>query len=145
MVPPPLPSRASASSTGSSGPDKTVRTVVHKPWMLAMLVPSGTLVGAPGSPTGLPTSFPEALTAYAFLSRDGDGAANAGMGTLELFGWGVDLDTRKALDHFRAANDRGHARGKTGLGILYANGQAVEPDYPRAFKLLSEGSVAVRG
>jgi TPR repeat protein len=113
--------------------------------MLTMLVPSGSLVGAAGSPTGLPTSFPEAVDAYEEASRDGDGAANAGMGTLELFGWGLDQDYRKALDYFRAAADRGHPRGKSGLGVLYANGYAVAPDYPRAFSLLTEGSVAVRG
>jgi SEL1 protein len=112
--------------------------------MLTMLVPSGSLVGAPGSPTGLPTSFPEAISVYDFPARDGDGAANAGLGTMELFGWGVEQDYRKALDHFRAANDRGHARGKTGMGIMYANGHAIAPDYPKAFRFLTEGSVAVR-
>ncbi len=108
--------------------------------MLAMLVPSAALGG------GVPNSFAEAIEAYEFPSRDGDGPANAGMGTLELFGWGVELDYRKALDHFRSANDRGNARGATGLGILYANGYGgvVKQEFELAFRLLTAGAVEVR-
>ena len=117
----------------------TFRIDVHKTWMLAMLVPSDALGGSP-------VSFVEAFNAYDFPSRDGDGAANAGLGTMELFGWGVDQSYRKALDHFRSAHDRGHSRGSTGLGILYANGygRVVPQEFERAFTLLTAGSVAVR-
>jgi TPR repeat protein len=104
--------------------------------MLALLVPS--------SSHGMPDSFRHAVDLYDAPSRDGDAAANAGMGTLELYGWGVPRDLHKCLGHFRFANQRKHARGQTGLGVMHVHGFVVARDFNEAFKYLSDGCDQVR-
>ena len=103
-----------------------------------MLFPSPELGGQ------LPCSFPEALSVFEQQAKGGDPVACACVGTMLLFGWGVQQDFAAARPLLITARLRRHARGYTGMGMLLANGWGGEAlDYTEAFKNLRRGAEMV--
>ncbi|MEW9922563.1 peptidase C14, caspase catalytic subunit p20, partial [Marimonas sp. MJW-29] len=52
---------------------------------------------------------------------------------------GITPDVNKAVESFTDAADLGHPTAPTSLGRVYAEGQLVAPDVPRALRWYEEG------
>ncbi|MEW9921679.1 caspase family protein [Marimonas sp. MJW-29] len=98
------------------------------------------------------------LARYFLLAEDGNANPQRGLQYLEEsgargnnFGFnslgvvykngvgGITPDVNKAVESFTDAADLGHPTAPTSLGRVYAEGQLVAPDFPRALRWYEEG------
>ena len=98
------------------------------------------------------------LARYFLLSEDGNANPQRGLQYLEesgargnSFGFnslgivykngvgGIPQDFERAVENFKAAANLGHPTAPTSLGRVFAEGQLVTPDFPRARRWYEEG------
>ncbi len=73
--------------------------------------------------------YATALKEWRPLAERGDAAAQAGIGSMYRFGFGVAQDYVEATKWFRLAAEQDIALAQFQLGYMYANGQGVPQDY----------------
>ena len=66
-----------------------------------------------------------------FAEKD-DPRAYYGIALLYKDGWGVQKNSKQAIDFYQKAADRGHQRAMFDLGMFYQNGYLVKQDYVEA-------------
>lgn len=75
---------------------------------------------------------PAEIAATRKAAEQGSAAAQATLGSMYLYGFGVPRDPAQASVWFRHAAAQGYAVGQYRLGLLYAIGQGVLKDYAQA-------------
>ncbi len=78
--------------------------------------------------------FATALREYLPHARDGDAAAQYGLGLMYQSGQGVRQDLAEAAKWYLLAADRGHFDAQMTIGQMYAGGLGVPKDAVRAHK-----------
>jgi TPR repeat protein len=90
---------------------------------------------------GVPRDMDQAIRWYhkAVFEAD-DPVAHLGLGRAYLYGDGVDLDYKKALEHLSKAHLAGLAEAAVYLGIMHIDGCSVPADRDQAERLLKEAA-----
>ena len=60
--------------------------------------------------------------------------ANTALALFYINGYGVDVDTEKAIEYLTAASDNGYAKASYYLGQVYENGLGVDKSYEQALE-----------
>jgi len=76
--------------------------------------------------------YTQAVAWYRKAAEQGYAAAQASLGTLYSFGWGVPKDYTQAVAWYRKAAEQGDANAQTFLGGMYDRGQGVPQDNAEA-------------
>lgn len=73
--------------------------------------------------------YAAALEEWRPLAERGDAQAQAALGSLYIYGNGVELDYAQGLDWTRRAAEQGDVTGLFNMGTIYAEGLGVVQDY----------------
>lgn len=74
------------------------------------------------------------------LAEQGDARAQAALGSLYIYGNGVELDYARGLDWTRRAAEQGDVTGLFNMGTIHAEGLGVEQDYEIAARYFREAA-----
>ncbi|XP_064600259.1 protein sel-1 homolog 1-like isoform X2 [Liolophura sinensis] len=92
---------------------------------------------------GSPAVKANNMTAFNYFKKSADKnnpVGQSGLGTMYLYGKGVDKEYNKAFKYFSLAADQGWVDGQLQLGIMYFNGMGVRRDYKMAVKYFNLAS-----
>jgi TPR repeat protein len=82
----------------------------------------------------------EAAIWYRMAANRADDDAEASLGYLYHYGWGVNRDDAEAFRWFRMAAEKGNARAQLGIGLMTARGEAVAKDCTSAKQWLEKAA-----
>lgn len=89
--------------------------------------------------------YAAAVAIFGPLAAAGDPVAQAYLGYMYAYGYGVPQDYVEAANWLRVASEQGNANAQYLLGLMYDNGQGVPQDYVQAYKWLDLAVAQARG
>lgn len=75
----------------------------------------------------------------AFAAK-GNSDAEAKLGGMYYYGYGVAQDYSQAVEWYRKAADQGNPKGEYGIGYMYDQGKGVQQDFAAAFRLFGQAA-----
>lgn len=89
--------------------------------------------------------YARALRTFVPLAVSGDAVAQAYLGYMYAYGYGVPQNYIEAAAWLRAASERGYGPAQYMLGLMYDKGQGVPQNYVQAFKWLDLAVAGAKG
>ncbi len=93
---------------------------------------------------GIAQDYPQAATWFRLAADKGFNISLSNLGYMYMRGYGVEQDTKKAMDLFNTVISKGDKKAipavYANMGEMYYNGYGVDKDYTKAFEYLKKAA-----